>query len=79
MKAVDPDFIPNKNFKRDMFNIFVGIIWQITLMVTPIFLVIREYNSLVISIRYSCNYFTILKFNWWNKLESTYGETTSWE
>ena len=76
VKAIDPSFEPNRNFKRDMLNIFVGIIWQITLMVTPIFLVIREYNSLAISIVILIITSTILKFNWWNKLESTYGDHT---
>jgi solute:Na+ symporter, SSS family len=75
--AVDPNFIPNRNFRRDVFNIFVGITWQITLMVTPVFLVIREYTSLVISISIMLIASTILKFNWWNKLETSYGEKSS--
>ena len=79
VKAVNPAFVPNKNFRRDMFNIFIGIIWQITLMATPIFLVIREYNSLVVSIGVLVITSVILKLNWWNKLESTYGGTTSWD
>ncbi len=71
--AVDPNFVPNKNFKKDMFNILVGITWQITLMVTPVFLVIREYNSLIIALVVLVVTSTILKLNWWNKLESSYG------
>jgi len=71
--AVDPNFVPNKNFKKDMFNVLVGITWQITLMVTPVFLVIREYNSLVIALIVLVITSTILKLNWWNKLESSYG------
>ncbi|NWF89318.1 MAG: Na+:solute symporter [Ignavibacteriaceae bacterium] len=79
VKTQNPSFEPNKNFKRDMFNILVGIIWQITLMVTPIFLVIREYPSLITSLIVLVITSTILKFNWWNKLESTYGEKVIWE
>jgi Na+/proline symporter len=71
--AVDPTFEPNRNFKKDAVNILVGITWQITLMVTPVFLVIREYNSLIISLVVLVVTSTILKFNWWNKLESCYG------
>jgi uncharacterized membrane protein len=74
--ATDPGFIPNKNFKRDMFNIFIGIIWQVTLMATPIFLVIREYPSLITALIVLAVTSTILKLNWWNKLESSYGEHT---
>jgi len=70
----DPEFIANKNFKRDMVNILVGIVWQITLMATPVFLVLREYTSLTISIAIMILTSVILKFNWWNKLEASYGE-----
>ena len=74
VKKADPQFIANKNFKRDMSNIFVGIIWQITLMATPVFLVIREYTSLIICVVILILTSIILKFNWWNKLEENYGE-----
>jgi solute:Na+ symporter, SSS family len=70
---IDPKFKENKNFKRDMSNILVGIIWQITLMATPVFLVLREYSSLVICIVILIVTSVILKFNWWNKLEENYG------
>jgi Na+/proline symporter len=73
----DPDFVPNKNFKRDVFNIFIGMTWQITLMATPVFLVLRDFNSLIISIVILIITSLILKFNWWNKLEETYGEKKS--
>jgi hypothetical protein len=71
---IDPGFEANKNFKRDMSNILVGVIWQITLMATPVFLVIREYNSFMICIAILILTSLILKFNWWDKLESSYGE-----
>jgi SSS family solute:Na+ symporter len=71
---VDPQFVSNKNFKRDMSNILVGMIWQITLMATPVFLVIREFTSLGISIGILILTSIILKANWWDKLEATYGE-----
>jgi solute:Na+ symporter, SSS family len=76
VKQIDPLFVANKNFKRDMFNIVVGITWQITLMAAPIFLVIREYQSLIIALIVLIVTSTILKLNWWNKLESSYGEHT---
>jgi len=72
--AIDPNFIPNRNFKRDMSNILVGITWQITLMAAPVFLVLREYNSLIISIAILIVTSLILKFNWWDKLNESYGE-----
>ncbi|MGA3288002.1 MAG: sodium:solute symporter family protein [Bacteroidota bacterium] len=71
---IDPGFVANKNFKRDMSNIFVGIIWQITLMATPVFLVLRDFNSFMICIGVLALTSLVLKFNWWDKLESSYGE-----
>jgi len=73
---IDPEFISNKNFKRDMSNVVVGMIWQITLMATPVFLVIREFTSLGICIGVLVITSIILKFNWWDKLEATYGGQT---
>ena len=70
----DPEFAPNRNFKRDMFNILVGMTWQITLMATPVFLVLREFNSLAVSFAVMVVTSVILKFNWWDKLEESYGE-----
>lgn len=74
---IDPQFVANKNFKRDMSNILVGIAWQITLMAAPVFLVLREFPSLVICIAVLMLTSLILKFNWWDKLEATYGEKKS--
>jgi hypothetical protein len=71
---VDPDFIANKNFKRDMSNVLVGATWQITLMATPVFLVLREFNSLIICLVVLAITSVILKFNWWDRLERNYGE-----
>ncbi|MGD0038255.1 MAG: sodium:solute symporter family protein [Bacteroidota bacterium] len=71
---IDPGFVANKNFRRDMSNIFVGIIWQITLMATPVFLVLRDFNSFIICLGVLALTSLILKFNWWDKLEASYGE-----
>jgi hypothetical protein len=72
--AADPQFVANKDFKRDMFNILVGIIWQITLVAAPVFLVIREYSSLGICVAIMVVTSVILKLTWWNRLEESHGE-----
>ncbi len=71
---VNRQFVANKDFKRDMFNILVGIVWQITLVASPVFLVIREYSSLIICVVLMVATSVILKFTWWDKLETAYGE-----
>ena len=69
-----PEFQRNKEFKRDMFNVVVGIIWQITLVTIPIYLVIREPGSLAIAVAVCLLTTIILKKNWWDKLETSFGE-----
>ena len=69
IKATDPGFEKNKSFKRDMFNSLIAVIWQMVLILIPIYLVIREYWSLAISIIILIITMVILKVNWYNKLE----------
>lgn len=74
VKLAHPEFHPNKDFKRDMFNVAVGIIWQTSLVALPIYLVIHETKYLIFVIVALVVTSLILKFNWWNKLEATCGE-----
>jgi Na+/proline symporter len=67
--AEEPEFKVNKNFSRDMFNILVGIVWQMTLVVIPIFLVIRGYTGLFASIAVFAVCSVLLKKYWWDRLE----------
>ena len=67
--AQDLEFKRNTNFKRDMFNSLTGIIWQMSLTVMPIFLVIREYKSMWIGFGVFLLTSLILKFNWFDRLE----------
>jgi Na+/proline symporter len=46
----DPSFIPNMDFKRDAVNVMVGITWQMSMVVMPLFLLAGEYQSTVISV-----------------------------
>ncbi len=69
IKETDPDFKRNTNFGRDMLNSLVGIIWQMSLTVMPIFLVIREYTNMWIGVVVFVITSLILKFNWFDKLE----------
>ncbi|MEJ5352335.1 MAG: sodium:solute symporter family protein [Melioribacteraceae bacterium] len=71
-----PEFKSDANFKRDIFNVAVGIIWQTTLLAAPMYLVIKEYKYLVITLVITLITSVILKFTWWNKLEEIAGEKT---
>jgi len=65
----DPAFEPNNNFKRDMFNTMIGAIWQMSLIVMPVYLVLRDMKNMIIAIAVIITTSIILKYNWYDKLE----------
>ncbi len=67
--AEDPAFKPNTAFKRDMVNVAVGIIWQINLTLIPIYLVVRYFKPMWVSVVVLVVTSIFLKVNWYNKLE----------
>jgi len=66
-----PEFKKNKNFSRDMFNIFVGIICQTALIALPIFIIIKAHASLIITIAIIALTGLVLKKTWYDRLEQT--------
>lgn len=66
--AEDPGFRKNTNFKRDMFNIVIGTIWQTALVIFPIYIVLLEGVPTIISIGIVMVTSLILKKTWWDKL-----------
>ena len=67
--AENPDFVNDSNFKMDMFNVFIGIIWQTSMIVLALYLIIHEYlyTALAVLILAITSY--ILKKTWYDKLE----------
>ncbi|HUI63844.1 MAG TPA: sodium:solute symporter family protein [Bacteroidota bacterium] len=65
-----PEFQPNKNFKRDMFNVAIGVAWQTSLVALPIFIVIHETASMGIALTVLVATSLTLKFTWWDKLDA---------
>jgi len=65
----DPSFQPNRECGRNWANIVVGIVWQLSIFTTPIFIVTRNWHSLWISLSIFAVTITFLKFNWYDKLE----------
>lgn len=66
--AENPDFQRNTDFKKDMFNVTIGIIWQTALVVFPIYLVLMDVVPLIISISIAVITSIILKKTWFDKL-----------
>lgn len=67
--AEQPGFKKNNDFKRDMTNSVVGIAWQMSMLVMPIYLVIREYISMSVAIGVFLITSLILKIYWYDRLE----------
>ncbi len=65
----DPNFKPNKNFGKDMLNVLIGIIWQMTLVVMPIYLIIKSTNDFMIALVIFILTSILLKKLWYDKLE----------
>jgi solute:Na+ symporter, SSS family len=67
-RAEHPDFQPNRDFPRDLFNIAVGLVWQTSLVTSPIYLVIQHWKEMWISLAVCVVTSLILKFTWYDKL-----------
>lgn len=66
----EPDFVPNQDFKRDLFNVLVGIVWQMTLVVMPIYLLIKDLGAFAIGFMIFVITSGLLKKFWYDKLEN---------
>ena len=69
IKKTDKNFTKNKNFGRDMFNVFVGIIWQMSLVVWPMYLLIKKWDGFMISIAVVIITTLLLKKFWYDNLK----------
>jgi len=64
----NPDFQPNRSLGRDTFNVVVGIIWQMTLVVMPMYLLIQQSTQLAIAFFLFLLTTWLLKKYWWDEL-----------
>jgi Na+/proline symporter len=73
--AEEPDFLHNNDFLRDMFNLAVGIIWQISQVALPIYIVLREFKRAILALAVLLATSAILKFTWYDHLAEREVET----
>ena len=66
--ATDPEFKRNRDFWLDMFNIAVGILWQVTLVALPLYVVLKQFGHLAVALAIVLGTSLILKFTWYNHL-----------
>jgi len=67
--ANDTEFKGNQDFRRDMTNVAIGVVWQMTLVVMPIYLVIRQWWPMLWALVVLLISSWLLKKNWLDKLE----------
>ncbi len=65
----NPEFKLVNTLPRDAFNIVVGMTWQISMVVIPIYLVIKEFQSMLLALVVMLLTSWVLKKNWYDKLE----------
>lgn len=66
--ANDPAFIPNRNFKVNMFNVVLGTVAQLCLTILPMYLILAQRMPLLVTVALLGVIILILKRTWWNKL-----------
>ncbi|MGA3026626.1 MAG: sodium:solute symporter family protein [Bryobacteraceae bacterium] len=69
VQKLDSSFEPNRDFLLDMFNVVVGIVWQVSLVALPIYIVIRQFDRVAITAAIVLATSVILKFTWYDRLE----------
>jgi Na+/proline symporter len=65
----DPSFIPNMDFKRDSFNVVIGIIWQMSQVLIPMYFMLRQNTEMVLWSAVLIVTSVVLKKYWWDHLE----------
>lgn len=68
--AEDPTFRAGTSWKRDLVNVAVGIVWQFTIMMTAIYLVLEKFGSMAICAALVLATSLFLRHNWYRKLEA---------
>ncbi len=64
-----PGFRNNSSAGRDMINVLVGVVWQTSLRLIPVFLVVFRITSMWVAVGLVIITSVFLKKNWYDKLE----------
>jgi len=68
LKAEDSTFKKNTDFSKDMLNCIIGIIWQSSMILLPVYFMIRDYPKTLLTLLVFVITSVILKFTWLNKV-----------
>jgi Na+/proline symporter len=67
--ARDPSFRVNRNMRRDVANVAVGIVWQVPLVTIPLYMVLRDVTGLTVSATVLLAASWVLKKSWLERIE----------
>ena len=67
--ADHPEVEANKDFRRDMVNVVIGIVWQTGLVAIGILIVLEDIGALAVAVGVVVVTSALLKVNWYDKLE----------
>ncbi|KQC29804.1 sodium:solute symporter family protein [Flagellimonas eckloniae] len=68
LKKEDKNFKKNRDFTKDMLNCAIGIIWQSSMILLPIYFMIRDYPKTWIALGVFIISSIILKYTWLDKV-----------
>ena len=68
----DPSIMANANFKRDLFNVIIGMAGQMAITVLPIYLVIQNWGNAGWALAILVAVLVILKKTWYDRLDDNY-------
>jgi len=69
VQAEDPSFVPNRNLGWDAFNVAVAIVWQMTLVTMPLYMVLKQGKGFWLSALVFVATSWILKKTWKDRLD----------
>ncbi len=69
LKREDASFTKNNNFISDMANCVIGVIWQSSMIVLPIYFMVRDYPKTLWALLVFVTTSIILKFTWLDKVK----------
>ena len=62
------NFVKNSNFKRDILNIVIGVLWQTSLVALPMYFIFHEFLAGVVTLVIAIVLTLVLKKTWYDKL-----------
>jgi SSS family solute:Na+ symporter len=69
LQKEDPSFKKNDEFWKDMGNSLIGIVWQSSMIVLPIYFIVRDYPKAIISLLVFLITSIILKYTWLDRVK----------